>query len=774
MMSFAFPPLLPLIFLLMIVGASGAKWSVKYNQQRICALKGSMVSMNGSYTHPDGHTVKTFWIIDPIEGVEKPDLSKESDYSGRVEYFTDEQKHFSLKLSNVEKNDENEYYFRIITNIEKEKWMGKPGVQLKVTDLKVVMPKEVIVGGRAILKCETTCRLLLPTFIWYKNGHLLTTKTTNNQLHLQPVSSEDAGNYSCAVNGYQHLPSPAQTLGVRWAFGAEWGVNYNQQEICALKGSTVFMNGSYTRPENVTVTEAVWIIDPDAGGENPDLSKKPDYSGRVEYFTDEQKKHFSLKLSKVVKKDENEYYFKIRTNLENERWLGKPGVQLSVTDIQLEAPDVVMEGGMALLICVTTCSLTDPTFIWYKNGRPLTTKTTIHNQLHLQPVSSEDAGSYSCAVNGYQHLPSPNHTLIVRRASGPEWSVKYNQWKICALKGSTVFMNGSYTHPDHVRVAETFWIIDPFEGVENPDLRKESDYSGRVEYFTDEQKHFSLKLSNVEKSDENEYCLRIITNIEEERWVGRPGVHLQVTDLHIESPDRVIEGGMTLMICKTSCSLNTATFIWYKNGHPLTTKTTIKNQLHLQPVSSEDAGIYSCAVYGYQHLPSPNHTLTVRYPPNDVSIGPSGEIVEDSSVTLTCSSDAYPPVENYTWFIEGGVSPVGSGHSYSPQQSGSYYCEARNEHGAQRSAPFLFRAKGSVTVYVVVAVVAGIIAVLLVIVWMRRRKKQKRNMDEGYVNIYVSQRFSEDDTSNPPDYKNLEDNNVHPLDDDGGVTFYED
>ncbi|XP_066516703.1 B-cell receptor CD22-like isoform X2 [Hoplias malabaricus] len=751
-MAFAFPPLLPLIFLLMIVGASGIKWSVTYNQHGICALQGSTVSMNGSYNYPRHVTVtKAYWTTDPDK--ELNDMSKESDFSGRVEYFTDEQKHFSLKLSNVQKMDEKKYYFRIITNIHKERWVGRPGVQLKVTDLKVVMPKEVIVGGRAILKCETTCRLFLPTFIWYKNGHLLTTKTTNNQLHLQPVSSEDAGHYSCAINGYQHLPSPNQTLVIRWAFGAEWGVNYNQQEICALKGSTVFMNGSYTRPENVTVTEAVWIIDPDAGGENPDLSKKPDYSGRVEYFTDEKNKHFSLKLSKVAKKDENEYYFKIRTNLENQRWLGKPGVQLSVTDLQLEVTDIVMEGGIALLICETTCSLTDPTFIWYKNGRHLTTKTTINNQLHLQAVSSEDAGSYSCAVNGYQHLPSPNHTLIVRRASLAEWRVRYIQQKICALKGSTVVMHGDFTHPGHAIVTEAYWTIDPDN--ELNDISQEPHYSGRVLITILAQRDFFLRLSNVEKRDEKEYFFRIITDIETERWVGRPGIHLQVTDLHVESPDRVIEGGTALMICKTTCSLIGAIFIWYKNGHLLTTNPATNNQLHLQPVSIEDAGSYSCALYGYQHVSSPNHTLTVRYPPNAVSIGPSGEIVEDSSVTLTCSSDAYPPVENYTWFIEGGVSPVGSGHSYSPLQSGSYYCEARNEHGAQRSAPFLFRAKGSVTVYVVVAVVAGIIAVLLVLVWMRR-KKQQRNTDEGYVNIYVSQRFSEDDTSNPPDYKNLE------------------
>ncbi|XP_066511157.1 junctional adhesion molecule A-like [Hoplias malabaricus] len=325
--------------------------------------------------------------------------------------------------------------------------------------------------------------------------------------------------------------------------------------------------------------------------------------------------------------------------------------------------------------------------------------------------------------------------LIHVVASGAEWSVKYSQQEICALKGSTVFMNGSYTHPDGLTVTDTFWIIDPIEGVEKPDLSKESDYSGRVEYFTDEQKkHFSLKLSNVEKKDEHQYCFRIITNQDFQKWLGKPGVHLKVPELRVETPGVVTEGGAAVLKCVTTCSLTDPTFIWYKNGRPLTTKTTINNQLHLQPVSSEDAGSYSCAVNEY---PSPEHYLRVKYPPKNISVSYSscGEIVEDSSVTLTCSSDAYPPVENYTWFKEGGVSPVGSGHSYSPLLSGFYYCEARNEHGAQRSAPVSVLNGDStglsVILYVVVGVSLSVNALLLTVVFWRRGKRRNRTPDRA-------------------------------------------
>ena len=71
-----------------------------------------------------------------------------------------------------------------------------------------------------------------------------------------------------------------------------------------------------------------------------------------------------------------------------------------------------------------------------------------------------------------------------------------------------------------------------------------------------------------------------------------------------------------------------------------------------------------------------------------VSISPSGEIVEGSSVTLTCSSDANPPVKNYTWFK--GTSLVAKGETYtmnkiSSVDSGEYKCRSSNVHGEKLS-----------------------------------------------------------------------------------------
>ena len=60
-------------------------------------------------------------------------------------------------------------------------------------------------------------------------------------------------------------------------------------------------------------------------------------------------------------------------------------------------------------------------------------------------------------------------------------------------------------------------------------------------------------------------------------------------------------------------------------------------------------------------------------------------------MTLTCSSDANPPVHNYTRYMRTGAESLirGTGDSISfnvtSDSSGLYYCEAENEVGSQTS-----------------------------------------------------------------------------------------
>ncbi|CAL8240058.1 unnamed protein product, partial [Gadus morhua 'NCC'] len=68
-----------------------------------------------------------------------------------------------------------------------------------------------------------------------------------------------------------------------------------------------------------------------------------------------------------------------------------------------------------------------------------------------------------------------------------------------------------------------------------------------------------------------------------------------------------------------------------------------------------------------------------------VTVRPSGEIEEGSSVTLSCSSDANPAAE-YTWFKNNQPLPwePSQPHTFPsvrPEDRGTYRCQAENQYG---------------------------------------------------------------------------------------------
>ncbi|KAL1005550.1 hypothetical protein UPYG_G00060550 [Umbra pygmaea] len=221
------------------------------------------------------------------------------------------------------------------------------------------------------------------------------------------------------------------------------------------------------------------------------------------------------------------------------------------------------------------------------------------------------------------------------------WTVLLTQ-SICGLKGSSVELKDTYTGDQ--KVTSTFWSIN-------------KDQPGR-------------------------------------ELIGNAVVDLSVTDIQLQiNPTSVSEGERVTLLCRTTCQMDPIPeYIWYKYGKPVTRNGT-NTMLILYPVTSEDAGNYSCAVKGRDDLRSPENTLNVIYGPKNtsVSVSPSGEIVEGSSVTLTCSSDANPPVDNYTWYKNNVTSPKASGQSYNitnitSEDSGEYVCEAKNLYGHLNSS----------------------------------------------------------------------------------------
>ncbi len=79
--------------------------------------------------------MKVFWTktLDNEKKEDYPDLFEDPEYSKRLQYLGDTQQNCAVRLDHVTQKDEHEYYFRLTTDKEDGKWIGKPGVTLTVT-----------------------------------------------------------------------------------------------------------------------------------------------------------------------------------------------------------------------------------------------------------------------------------------------------------------------------------------------------------------------------------------------------------------------------------------------------------------------------------------------------------------------------------------------------------------------------------------------------------------------------------------------------------------
>ncbi|XP_056440089.1 sialic acid-binding Ig-like lectin 10 [Gadus chalcogrammus] len=272
-----------------------------------------------------------------------------------------------------------------------------------------------------------------------------------------------------------------------------------------------------------------------------------------------------------------------------------------------------------------------------------------------------------------------------------DWRVTYSSSNVCALRGAMVDINCIYKYPDYVQyrptTVRTLWFTKG-DNHQPVDLLSDSDYRDRVESICGKVSCIgsrchgtcTLRIRDLRQSDSAVYKFRFTTNQPGGEYTGDPGVTLSLTDLQVKVsfPDPTVPTWAELE-CHSMCGLaGDPPYIWFRNGDNV--GQGVKYWAYIQSGYS-----FSCAVEGYKRLCSPL-VYTPKTP--SVTVSPSGEIEEGSSVTLSCSSDANPAA-TYTWFR------VNTDRSFrymnqGPQlvfkyivssDSGQYRCEAQNTIG---------------------------------------------------------------------------------------------
>ncbi|XP_037104013.1 B-cell receptor CD22-like isoform X1 [Syngnathus acus] len=160
--------------------------------------------------------------------------------------------------------------------------------------------------------------------------------------------------------------------------------------------------------------------------------------------------------------------------------------------------------------------------------------------------------------------------------------------------------------------------------------------------------------------------------------------------------DGILKGQRLTLTC-TVDPLASCTYGWFKeignSGHQ---KVSDEAVLVIRSIESSDSAEYFCTVaneLGEKH--SKRIKVNVKYPPEDVALEgiPSAVPWEGQSVSLKCSS-ATNPKARYAFYKDNepvGRDPGGfvNFSSISPEDAGSFHCQACNEYGCVNSTKVL-------------------------------------------------------------------------------------
>ncbi|XP_071025417.1 B-cell receptor CD22-like [Oncorhynchus clarkii lewisi] len=170
-------------------------------------------------------------------------------------------------------------------------------------------------------------------------------------------------------------------------------------------------------------------------------------------------------------------------------------------------------------------------------------------------------------------------------------------------------------------------------------------------------------------------------------WYGPKTMSVSVTP---SGP--VFDGAMVNLTCSSNGNPPVSSFTWYSVKGDQATRLGVGTRLE----TSVSAEVHQFYCEGRNDHGGQNSTLievVVQYPPRNtsVSVNSSGPVLKDSSVTLTCISDANPPVSSYNWYSVDESetrSVIGVEQMYTVANvngNTQYFCIAKNQHGSDNS-----------------------------------------------------------------------------------------
>ncbi|XP_029284192.1 B-cell receptor CD22-like isoform X2 [Cottoperca gobio] len=373
------------------------------------------------------------------------------------------------------------------------------------------------------------------------------------------------------------------------------------------------------------------------------------------------------------------------------------------------SPSAEIEEGSSVTLSCSSDANPAANYTWYKedgNLKPLSEDP----QLVFSSIQSSDSGQYQCrAQNKLGMKESKSISIDVKY--GPKLPSVSVSPSAEIEEGSSVTLSCS---SDANPAANYTWYKE----------------DGNLKPLSEDPQ---LVFSSIQSSDSGQYQCRAQNKLgmKESKSISidvKYGPKLPSVSV---SPSAEIEEGSSVTLTCSSDANPAANYTWYKEKQQLLQGT--EGSYHFTSISSEDRGIYYCKSENqHGHIMSSSLSVDVQYGPKlpSVSVSPSAEIEEGSSVTLSCSSDANPAA-NYTWYKEDEDSPKASGQIFTitdfrSEHHRNYYCEAQNSRGRHDSTLHLTVGAGNSRIIMTIIrstlVVLLLIYVILLNLWTRKKK----------------------------------------------------